>query len=118
MTLTRLFTLVLALDVLGLIVAGGDLGHAIVSGTTSSAPFPFIAVQALIVAAAIRHRAAAAVLTVLCLVSVVSGFGDGSFTADLSAAERVVQLALVSCTAMLGALAARAAIRPSALAVG
>jgi hypothetical protein len=118
MTLTRLFALVLALDVLGLVVAGGDLGHAIVSGTPANAPFPFVAVQALIVAAAVRHRAGAAVLTVLCLISVVSGFSDGSYGADLSAAERTVQLALVSATAMLGALAVRAAIRPRPLAVG
>jgi hypothetical protein len=118
MTLTRLFAAVLALDVLGLLVAGGDLGTAIVSGTTSNAPFPFVAVQALIVAAAVRHRAAAAALAAVCVVSVVSGFGDGSYVADLSAVERAVQVALVACTALLGALAARDAIRPRALAVG
>jgi hypothetical protein len=117
-SLTRLFLLVVAFDVLGLIVAGGDLGTAIVSGTTTNAPFPFIAVQALAVVAATRHRAGAAVLGALCIVSIVSGFGDGSYTADLSALERTVQLALVSCTALLGAVAARDAIRPRALAVG
>jgi hypothetical protein len=118
MTLTRIFAAVLALDVLGLLVAGGDVGTAIASGTASSAPFPFVAVQALAVAAALRHRSGAAVLAALCVVSVVSGFGDGSFTADLSVAERTVQLALVACTALLGALAARDAIRPRRLAVG
>jgi hypothetical protein len=119
MTLTRLFPIVLAFDVLGLIVAGSDdLGHALVSGTAANAPFPFVAVQALLVTAALRHRAAAAALTVLCLVSVVSGFGDGSYAADLTAVERVIQLALVTATAALGAVAARAAIRPRLLAVG
>ena len=118
MTLTRLFAAVLALDVLGLLVAGGDVGHAIVSGTPSNAPFPFVAVQALVVAAALRHRAGAAALAALCLVSVVSGFGDGSYAADLSAAERVVQLGIVASTALLGAVAVRDAIRPRALAVG
>jgi hypothetical protein len=112
MTLTRLFSLVLALDLLGLIVAGGDdLGSAIVSGTVASAPVPFIAVQALMVAAAPRHRAAGAALAVLCLVSVVSGFGDGSYAADLTAAERIIQISIVTCTAALGVAAARRAIR-------
>jgi len=112
MTLTRLFAIVVAFDVLGLVVAGsGDLGHAIVSGTSANAPIPFVAVQALMVAAALRHRAAAAALTVLCLVSVISGFGDGSYAADLSAAERVVQIGIVAATAALGAVAARAATR-------
>jgi hypothetical protein len=118
MNLTRLFLLVLALDVLGLAVSGTDLGTAIVSGTTTNAPVPFIAVQALAVVAATRHRAGAAALAALCLVSVVSGFGDGSYAADLSALERLVQLALVAATAALGAVAARDAIRPRALAVG
>jgi hypothetical protein len=118
MTLTRLFAVVLAFDVAGLLVAGGDVGHAIVSGTASNAPFPFVAVQALVVALALRHRAGAAVLAALCVVSVVSGFGDGSYTADLSAAERVVQVGIVAATAALGAEALRSAIRPRAVAVG
>ena len=122
MTLTRLFAAVLALDVLGLIItlaAGNeDLVHALVIGTPINAPFTFVAVQALIVLAATRHRAGAAVLALLCLVSVVSGASDGSYAADLSAAERTVQLALVAATAALGAFALRAAIRPRRLAVG
>jgi hypothetical protein len=118
MTLTRLFAAVLALDVLGLLVAGGDVGSAIVSGTASNAPFPFVAFQALLVAAAMRHRAGAAALAAACAVSIASGFGDGSFTADLSVAAHTVQITLVACTALLGALAARAAIRPRVLVVG
>jgi hypothetical protein len=118
MTLTRLFAIVLAFDVLGLAVSGEPLGDKLLVGTPISAPFTFVAVQALIVAAATRHRAGAAVLTVLCLISVVSGFSDGSFAADLTAVERTIQLGLVTATAALGVAAARAAIRPPVLAVG
>jgi hypothetical protein len=111
MTLTRLFAIVVAFDVLGLAVSGEELGQAVLVGTPISAPFTFVAVQALAVAAATRHRAGAAALTVLCLVSVVSGFGDGSYAADLTAAERVIQLGIVASTAALAVAAARAAIR-------
>ena len=124
MTLLRTFTAVLALDLLGLavVLATGthDLGDALVVGTPINAPFTFVAVQALIVLAATRHRAAAAVLTVLCAISVVSGFADGAYGDDLSAAERAIQLGLVTATLALGALAARATLRPrtQAVAVG
>ena len=118
MTLTRLFAIVVAFDVLGLAVSGEELGHALLVGTPISAPFTFVAVQALVVAAATRYRAAAGVLTVLCLVSVVSGFSDGSFAADLTGAERFIQLGIVVATTALGAAAARSAIRPRALVVG
>ncbi len=122
MTLTRIFTAVLALDVLGLIVtlaAGNeDLLDALVIGTPINAPFTFVAVQALIVLGATRHRAGAIVLALLCLISVVSGAEDGSYAADLTAAERAIQLGIVAATALLGAAAIRAAIRPRALAVG
>src|SRR3954464_1612188 len=107
MTLTRLFAVVVAFDGLGLIVAGGDdLGHAIVSGTAANAPVPFMAVQALVVYLALRHRAAAGLLTVLCFISVISGFSDGSFAGGLTAAERVIQLGIVASTAVLGVVAA------------
>ncbi len=122
MTLTRIFAIVLALDVAGLavtLIAGNEeLGHALVIGTPINAPFTFVAVQALIVLAATRHRAGAAVLAVLCTVTVASGVFDSSFTSDLTVAERTLQLALVAATAVLGAYAARTAIRPRALAVG
>jgi hypothetical protein len=122
MTLTRIFAAVLALDVLGLavtLISGNEgLIDALVIGTPINAPFTFVAVQALIVLAATRHRAGAAVLALLCLVSVVSGAFDDSYAADLTAAERVLQLGLVAATAVLGAYAVRAAIRPRALAVG
>jgi len=118
MTLTRLFSLVLAFDILGLAVSGEPLGDKLLVGTPINAPFTFVAVQALIVFAATRYRAAAGVLTVLCLVSVVSGFSDGSYAADLTAAERFIQLGIVAATAALGVAAARRAIRPRLLAVG
>ena len=88
--------------------------------TTTSAPFTFVAVQALLVFAATRHRAGAAVLLLLCVVSVVSGAEDGSYAADLSAAERAIQLGIVVATVALGAAAARALVRPRprAVAVG
>jgi hypothetical protein len=124
MTLLRTFAAVLALDVLGLAVAlatgPDDLGHVLVVGTPINAPFTFVAVQALIVLAATRHRAGAAVLAVLCTVSVVSGFFDGAYADDLPVAERAIQLALVAATLALGTLAARSAVRPrtQAVAVG
>jgi hypothetical protein len=122
MTLIRLFAAVLALDVLGLTVtlaAGNeDLVDALVIGTPINAPFTFVAVQALIVLAATRHRAGAAVLALLCVVSVVSGASDGSYAADLPAAERALQLGIVSATALLGVAAVRAVVRPRAPAVG
>jgi hypothetical protein len=117
MTLTRIFAAVLALDVLGLVItlaAGNeDLVHALVVGTPINAPFTFVAVQAVIVLAATRHRVAAAVLAVLCGVSLLSGAFDGSYGADLAVAERAIQLGIVAATAGLAAAALRAAIRPA-----
>ena len=111
MSLTRLFSLVIAFDILGLLVAGDGFGHALVSGTSISAPFPFVVVQGLAVLAATRYRAGAAVLALLCLVSVFSGTTDGSYAADLAAGERVIQIGLVAATLLLGATALRNAIR-------
>ena len=119
MTLTRIFAIVLALDLLGLVVTlatGAEgLGHALVVGTPINAPFTFVAVQALLVFAALRYRAGAAVLVLLCLISVVSGAEDGSYAADLSAAERAIQLGLVAATVVLGVCAARTLLRPRAV---
>ncbi len=116
MTLTRLFAAVLALDVLGVAItlAAGDetLVDTLVVGTPINAPFTFVAVQALFVLAATRHRLGAAVLAVLCLVSITSGAFDGAYATDLPAGERVLQLAIVAATGLLGAYAARAAVRP------
>jgi hypothetical protein len=92
-----------------------------VVGTPLSAPFTFVAVQGLAVLAATRYRIAAAFLALLCVVSISSGFFDGSFTdADLTAGHRALQVALGIATVSLGALALRAAVRPrrARLAVG
>ena len=111
MSLTRLFSLVLALDILGLLVSSDSFGHALVSGTSINAPFPFVVVQGLVVLAATRYRAGAVVLALLCLISVFSGTADGSYAADLAAGERVIQIGIVAATLLLGATALRNAIR-------
>ena len=118
MTFTRLFSLVLVFDVLGLLVANDSFSDKLVNGTAINAPFPFVVVQGLAVLAAIRYRAGAIVLALLCLISVFSGTTDGSYAADLAAGERFVQIGIVVSTLLLGATAIRAAVRPRVLAVG
>jgi hypothetical protein len=121
MTLTRIFAAVVVLDAVGVIVAVAtglaDFGSDIVVvGTALSAPFTFIAVQGLAVLAAMRYRVGGVVLALLCAISIMSGFFDGSFTdADLTAAHRALQLALGIATVSLGAVALRAAVRPRRL---
>jgi hypothetical protein len=51
------------------------------------------------------------VLALLCTVSVMSGVFDGSYSADLAAADRLLQLSLVAATAALGAAAVGTAVR-------
>lgn len=127
MSLTRLLTLafvaVVTFDVTGLVVSlvtgSESLGRALVIGTPINAPFTFVAVQALIVLAAVRARgkagrAAAVVLLLLSAVSVISGFEDGSYAADLALGERLIQVSLVAVTAVMGLLAAVRAVRPRA----
>jgi len=118
MTLTRLFSLVVAFDILGLLVANDSFSDKLVNGTAINAPFPFVVVQGLAVLAATRYRAGAVVLGLLCLVSVFSGTSDGSYAADLAAGERFIQIGIVASTLALGGAAIRMAIRPHALAVG
>jgi hypothetical protein len=120
MTLNRIFATVVVLDILGVIVAlatGLADDSIVLIGTPLSAPFTFIAVQGLAVLAASRYRIGAAVLAALCVVSIMSGFFDGSFSdADLTAAHRMLQVSLGIATVALGATAVRIAVRP--LAVG
>jgi hypothetical protein len=118
MTLTRLFFLVLAFDLLGLLVANDSFSDKLVNGTAINAPFPFVVVQGLAVLAATRYRAGAVVLALLCLISVFSGVSDGSYGADLAAGERVIQLGIVASTLLLGVTALRNLSRPRALVVG
>ena len=109
---------VLAADIAGFVVATATglagLTTAIVSGTSINAPAPFVAVQMTVagLAAAYRGRpggtVAAGLLVPLCLVSVGSGFTDGSFgDAALNGGDIGVQAWIVVATAALGALAAR-----------
>jgi hypothetical protein len=119
MTLTRIFAAVVALDIIGAVVAAasGIADDSIVLiGTPLSAPFTFVAVQGIAVLAATHYRVGGVVLALLCTVSIMSGFFDGSFNnADLTAAHRVLQVALGIATVSLGAVALRSAIRPRRL---
>lgn len=125
MSLTRLlaiaFGVVLGFDVIGLVVSVAtrreDILDALVIGTAINAPFTFVAVQALVVMAAVRlrgnaGRAAAVLLVLLSAISVISGFEDGSYAAQLAVGERAIQLGLVAATAAMGLLAAAVVVRP------
>ena len=119
MTLTRIFAAVVVLDIIGVIVAtatGLADDSVVLIGTPLSAPFTFVAVQGLAVLAATRYRAGAVVLALLCTISIMSGFFDGSFNdADLTAAHRAIQIALGIATVSLAAVALRSAFRPRRL---
>jgi hypothetical protein len=120
---------VLAADIAGFVVATATgltgVTTAIVSGTSINAPAPFVVVQMTVagLAAAYRGRlggtVAAGLLVPLCLVSIGSGFTDGSFgDAALTGGDVAVQVWIVVATAALGALAARqvaAAVRGRSL---
>jgi hypothetical protein len=111
MTLTRIFAAVVALDILGAVVAlasGLADDSILLVGTPLSAPFTFVAVQGLAVWAATRHRLGGLLLAALCVVSITSGFFDGSFSNDeLTAVHRVLQGSLGVATVALGAVAVR-----------
>jgi hypothetical protein len=122
-TLAAAMAAIVALDVLGLIVAvATDLasfGHAFVSGTAINAPFvPFVPIQVAVAIAALqqRHRrlaiAAATLLALISAVSVYSGTQDGSYGADaLTPAMTAIQVAIVAATLVAGAAAALVAVR-------
>ena len=119
MTLTRIFAAVIVLDIIGAIVAvasGIADDSVFLIGTPLSAPFTFVAVQGLAVLAATRYRVGAVVLALLCTVSIMSGFFDGSFNhPELTAAHRALQIALGIATVSLAAVALRSAVRPRRL---
>jgi hypothetical protein len=108
--LARLYLLVAAADLVGAVVAiQTGLAHtsrAIGSGTAINAPFPFLVAQLAIVTAAAAWRErragtlAAALLVVVGLASVLSGFGDSSYTANLTVVQRTVQTVLVTATTL------------------
>jgi len=115
-SLARLYLLIAAADLVGAFVAIhtglAPTARTIGSGTAINAPFPFLIAQLAIVTAATGwrgHRAgtvAAALLVVVGVASALSGLGDGSYTATLTVAQRAVQIALVTATALTVPVAA------------
>ncbi|GGS62432.1 hypothetical protein ACFFV7_00260 [Nonomuraea spiralis] len=76
-----------------------------------SAPIPMMVAQAVLVAGATRSRRgvaipAAALLAVAGVLAFVSGFYDGGYTAELSAGQRIYQIALVSAHLAVAVVAA------------
>jgi hypothetical protein len=114
--LARLYLLVAAADLVGALVAiQTGLAHtsrAIGSGTAINAPFAFLVAQLAIVTAAVAWRErragtlAAALLVLIGLASVLSGFGDSSYTANLTLVQRAVQIVLVTATTLTVPVAA------------
>jgi len=108
--LARLYLLVAAADLGGALVAVQTrLAHterAIGSGTAINAPFPFLIAQLAIVTAAVAWRGrragtlAAGLLVLIGLASVLSGIADGSYTTNLTAIQRAVQIVLVTATTL------------------
>lgn len=116
------FAATIAANIVGAIVALSTnmvgIAHAIVSGSPLSAPVPFVLVQGLFVLAAVRASrrstavATAATVALLGLVSIVSGFGDGSYVkAGLTLADHCVQAVLVALIAVLVAAACDQTVR-------
>ncbi|GAA0990276.1 hypothetical protein GCM10009555_075780 [Acrocarpospora macrocephala] len=75
-----------------------------------SAPIPMMIAQAILAfAVSGRRRAVAAPAAVLLMIAgilaFVSGFSDGGYAADLTAAQRVFQVALVAGHLVMGVLA-------------
>lgn len=104
--LARLYLLVAAADVAGAVIAVqtglAHTGRAIGSGTAINGPLFFLVAQLAVVTAAVAWRGrrpgtlAAAVLVVMGLASVLSGLGDGSYTATLTVVQRAAQIVLVT----------------------
>ena len=97
--------------------------QAVLTGTPLNAPLPFVAVQALVLAAARPGRrtttAASAAVAALGAVSIASGFFDGGYAAEgynLSLPERGIQAAIVAATAGMTVAAATQTIRSHATA--
>ena len=108
--LARLYLLVATADVLGALIAVhtglAHTGRTIASGTAINAPLSFLIAQLAIVTAAVAYRGrrpgtlAAALLIVISLASVLSGLGDGSYTTNLTAVQRAIQIVLVTATTL------------------
>ena len=117
-----LLTLMLTDVVGGLLAVSADVntwGEAWGSRALLAAPLPMIGAQILLTVLAVRlsgRRAVvpAVLLSMACLVSVVSGFFDGGIGNDeLTPALAVYQVFLLAVTAVVGVLAARLAWRRS-----
>ena len=119
------FAGVVAADVVGFLVMvksrRATVRQALLTGTPLNAPLPFVAVQALVLAAARpgtrTSTAASATVAALGAVSIASGFFDGGYAAegyDLSVAERGIQGAIVAATAGVTAAAATQTTRTRA----
>jgi hypothetical protein len=114
--LARLYLLVAAADVVGALVAVqtglAHTGRAIGSGTAINGPIFFLVAQLTVVTAAVAWRGrragtlAAALLVVMGLASVLSGLGDGSYTATLTVVQRAVQIVLVTAITLTIPIAA------------
>jgi hypothetical protein len=121
--LARLYLLVAAADLLGAVIAVqtglAHTGRAIASGTAINGPLFFLVAQLAVVTAAVAWRGrragtlAAAVLVVMGLASVLSGLGDGSYTATLTVAQRAVQIVLVTAITLTIPVAATQVIEAS-----
>ena len=114
--LARLYLLVAAADVLGAVIAVqtglAHTGRAIGSGTAINGPLFFLAAQLAVVTAAVAWRGrragtlSAALLVLMGLASVLSGLGDGSYTATLTVVQRAAQIVLVTAITLTVPVAA------------
>jgi len=114
--LARLYLLVAAADVVGALVAVqtglAHTGRAIGSGTAINGPIFFLVAQLSVVTVSVTRQGcragtlAAALLVVMGLASVLSGLGDGSYTATLTVVQRAVQIVLVTAITLTIPIAA------------
>ncbi|MGI5155898.1 hypothetical protein [Microbispora sp. CA-102843] len=107
--------LLLAMDVAGAIISvsaglSPTLLDALGPQARLSAPIPMMVAQILLVIGATRRRRgvavpASALLLVAGVLAFMSGFYDGGYAADLTAVQRVFQIALVTAHLGVGVLA-------------
>ena len=113
--------LLLAMDIAGALISlsaglNPTLLDALGSQARLSAPIPMMIAQVvLVIGATRRHRGvaipASALLFVAGALAFMSGFYDGGYSADLTAGQRVFQIALVTAHLGVGVLAAVHAVR-------
>ncbi|MEW9533225.1 hypothetical protein [Microbispora sp. NPDC049125] len=113
--------LLLVMDVVGALISlqaglSPTLLDALGPQARLSAPIPMMIAQVILVFAVTRrHRGvaipAAILLMIAGVLAFISGFYDGGYVADLSAAERVFQIALVTGHLAMGVLAGLRLVR-------